>query len=46
MLYFTYDYMGYLMYYSVFFMIWPFLDSGAEICQIYVVFLENLKKNR
>ena len=39
---FTYDYMGYLMYYSAL-ILWfdYFLDSGAEICQIVVGFLEN-----
>ena len=35
MVWFTYDYMGYLMYYSAF-ILWfdHFLDSEAEICQI------------
>ena len=35
-IWFTYDYMGYLMYHGAF-IIWfdHFLDSGAEICQIF-----------
>ena len=39
--------MGYLMYYSAF-IIWfdHFLHSGAEICQFFVGFLENLKKSK
>ena len=46
-MWFTYDYMGYLMYYTAFILRFDlFLDSGAEICQIFVGFLENLKKSK
>jgi hypothetical protein len=43
---FTYDYMGYLMYYSAF-ILWfdHFLDSGPEICQIFRWFFGKFKKN-
>ena len=35
------------MYYSAFILRFDhFLDSGAEICQKFVVFLENLKKDQ
>ena len=39
--------MGYLLYYSAF-MLWfdHFLDSGAEICQIFRWFFGKLKKNQ
>ena len=42
-----YDYMGYLMHYSAF-VLWSdhFLDSGAEICQIFCCFFGKLKKNQ
>ena len=41
---FTYEYMGYLMYYSAF-ILWfdNFLDSGAEFCQIFRWFYGKFK---
>ena len=45
MIWFAYGYMGYL---NSAFILWfdRFLDSGAEICQIFVGFLETLKKSK
>ena len=44
---YIYDYMGYLMYYSAF-IIWfsHFLDSGAEICQIFRGFFWKIQNNQ
>ena len=45
MIWFTIDYMGYLIYYSAF-ILWfdHFIDSGAEICQIFRYFFGKFKK--
>ena len=47
MIWFTYEYMGYLMYYSVF-ILWfdHFFDSGADICQIFRCFFWKIKKDK
>ena len=47
-IWFTYDYMGHLLYYSAF-ILWfdNFLDSGVEICQIFCWFFGKfLKKSK
>ena len=47
MIWFTYDYMGYLMYYIAF-ILWfnHYLDSRTEICQIFRWLFGKLKKNQ
>ena len=47
MIWFTYDYMGYLMYYCLYFMIWPlFRFWGRNLSNHSLFFLENLKTSK